>query len=643
MPVKTWWLWVAVGALAVALYLNVLPNTFIFDDWQQIVDNPFLRRPDGLRKIFTTGVWEFLGPVGVSNFYRPLMHAAFYVAFRLFDLNPAGYHAVSILLHAALSLLVFAVIARISGSRLTGAAAGLLFAAHPVHTEAVAWISAYPELLCSLFSLLALWLYLRAEEAVGTVRVLLHLAVGPILLLALLAKEIAVAVPLLLVGYELLVRRANGRAALRVVWPAYASAAAGIAVYLAARVHALKALFPAETKTVPPWEHLWTAVAVFYRCLWVQVWPLRLHVFYYLDRNRSPMEPAVVAGLLSIVGTALLGWWLYRRRRPEVLAIPLYLLPLAPAFLLPYAAINLPMAERYVYLPSAGFCWLLAAGLVALAQWIGEGRRGYWLVGGLFVIVLVAYSARAVARNRDWRDEIAFYRQTIADFPGFPRAYLNLGEALMRRNRLPEALDVTREAIRLSPNYPDPHMNLGLIYWRQGDWESAIRHLRLAARFAEQDANRFVVSRAFTNLAVVYRSAGRLDESVAAARQALRFDPEFAGGHNNLGYALLLRGQVEDAMRHLRAAVELDPTLDVAHSNLGLAYAVRGEWDTALAHLREAERWNPASGEVHARIGEIYLARGDPGPARREFSLALRLDPLNDRARAGLRAVEEPQ
>lgn len=644
--IKTSWILIGVAALAVALYLNVLPNTFIFDDWQQIVDNPFLRRADGLRKILTTGVWEFLGPVGVSNFYRPLMHASFYAVFRFFQLNPAPYHVVSIALHAGVCLLVFGVILRLSRDRLTAAATALLFAAHPVHVEAVAWISAYPELMCTFFSLLAIWLYLRADDAHGRRRVILLILAGPAFLLALLAKEIAVAVPLLLAAYEWLLRGGLPRVRLRRVWPAYASLLAAFAVYLAARLHALDALFPARSKPIPLAEHLWTAIAVYFRYVWVHVWPQRLHAFYYLDRSHGPLEPAVIAGIAALAATAWLACWLHRRRLPEVLAVAFYLLPLAPAFLLPYAAVGVLMAERYAYLPSVGFCWLLAAGLAASARRRGLPRASvrWWglpRASVLFALLLLAYSARTVTGNIAWRDEIAFYQRTITDFPGFARAYLNLGEAYMRRNRLPEALDATRAATRLDGAYPDPHVNLGLIYWRQGDSESAIRHFRLAAALGRQQGNRFVASRALTNLAVVYRNAGRLPDAVAASREALRIDPQFAGAHNNLGFALLVQGDVDGALRHFHAALALDPTMDTAYSNLGLAYAMRRQFDAALGYLRQAERLNPNNAELHARIGDVFLAGGDRVAARERYALALRLDPANQRAQAGRRAIEE--
>lgn len=636
MTIKTSQIRIAVCALAVLLYVNVLPNTFFFDDWQQIVENPFLRQSDGLRKIFTTSVWEFRGSEAASNLYRPLMLAAFLLVFQLFGLNPGAYHALSVLVHAGVCLLVYAVIARLSGRPLVAGAAALLFAAHPVHTQTVAWISAYPDLLCTFFSLLAVWLYLRSEEASSRARLALQFLIGAALLVALLAKEIAVALPLLFVCYELLVRRAGWRATLRSLWPAYAAIAASATVYLAARIHVLKALMPAEGHRIPPGEHLWTTLALYFRYVWVQVWPLRLHAFYYLPTNQSPLDVAVLAGLLGVVASGALGWWLYCRRSPEVLAVPLYVLPLAPVFLLPWASLGLLMAEHYLYLSSVGFCWLLAAALVTAGE-----RWGHRPVGALFVLLLVAYSARTLVRNRDWRDEIAFYRLALSESPSFAFGHLYLSEALVRSNRLTEALEPAQTAARLLPSHPQAQTILGYIFWRQGDSEAAIKHFQRAADLAAAAGNRFTASRSLANLSAVYRQGGRLTEGAAALRRALQIDPQFVAAYNDLGYVLLVQDQVEEGILQLRAALVLEPNLAAAHADLGLAHAMKQEWEIALNYLRQAQRLNPSSGEVHARIGQVYLARGELEVARQEFAVALRLDPSNERARAGLGALQQ--
>jgi tetratricopeptide (TPR) repeat protein len=469
-----------------------------------------------------------------------------------------------------------------------------------------------------------------------------------------------VAVPLLLLAYELLRSRAEpmskaaaaharhpvdkstagsaaGRPPLATLLLPYVSMALAVAAYLAMRIHALGALLPAETRRLPLGENIWTAFAVFWRYFQVQLLPVRLHAFYYMKPNTTALDPVVLAGIALSAALVAAMWWLRRKKRPEAWAVPLYVLPLAPALLIPYASVGLLMAERYVYLSSVAFCWAAGAGLAAAIRWAARQKTSPWkVVAACAAVVLLAgaYSVRTAARNTDWRDEIAFYQRTITDFPGFPRAYLNLGEALMRRDRLGEAREVTETAVRLDSSYPDPHMNLGLICRMEGDLGCAETHLRQAVLLGREQNNRFVVSRALTNLAVTYRAAGRLPESVAASEEALAVDPQFAGAHNNLAFALLTADRPDDAIPHLTRALELDPTLDVAWSNLGLAYSMKGDLAKSLELLRRAEHMNPGNAETHARAAEVLLGVGRVQDAIQELSLALQIDPENARARS---------
>ena len=182
------WAPAAIVLLVLVLYLNILPNTFIFDDWQQIFENPYLRQAGGIQKIFTSNVWAFEDKF--TNYYRPLMHLTFYAGLHAFGFNPAGYHLISIALHALCSLLVYLLVRQQTGDVRVALGAGLLFASHPVHTENVAWISAYPDLYATLFVLLGWVLYLRMQKPWPRAA-----AVGGCFFLGLLAKEIAVVLP----------------------------------------------------------------------------------------------------------------------------------------------------------------------------------------------------------------------------------------------------------------------------------------------------------------------------------------------------------------------------------------------------------------------------------------------------------------
>ena len=633
------WPWIAVAFLAAATHAHGIANPFVYDDWAIIVENPYMIHPEAIRKMFAGHVASFLGSFGISNYYRPVMHLFHYCIYQLFGPRPEWFHLFCLALHVGVSLLVMAVVGRISGRHGVSWLAGLLFAVHPAHTEVVAWISCSPDLLSSLFSLLTIWLYLQSADARGGRRVLLAVAMGSSLLVAELSKEIGLFVPVIIVAYELLVRRRCQLTQLRFLWPEYTALAIATVGYLAARTYALGGFLPVPRQTTLAWtEHLWTCLALFYRYLVLLVWPLELNSLRYYRPNRSPLEPVVVAGGLCLVAFVVLGIWLYRRRDREVLCLPIYLLPLLPMFLLTYMSNVLLMIERAAYLPSVGFCWLAAAGLVRLAERFGT-RPAVLLVATL----LVFYTGRSAVRMSDWGDEIGLFQEGVARAPDPFHPLLFQGQALLRQNRPVEALASLREALRLRPEYAETHNSLGQAYSLLRQPQLALRHFQRAGQLWVKEGRADFAARARHNLGIVYRTLARNREAIAAYRQAVRLDPEFAAARNNLAFALLLEGQVEEAKGELRTAIARDPTLWQAHANQGLAYAMSGQWHLALAALSEAERLSPDNAEVQARIGEIHLARGELREARRRLRRALQLDPQNGRARAGVAELTGPQ
>lgn len=631
------WPWIAVAALAVGAHLNVLPNPFVFDDWYNIPENPYMVHPQGLRRMFGGNVWDFLGRVGIGNYYRPLMHVFHYTIYRMFGPQPGWFHLFCLLLHAGVSLLVVAVVRRLSGRHGVAVLAGLLFALHPIHSEVLAWISCSPELLSSLFSLLTILLYLRAVEAQGLRRALLALATGISLLLAQLSKEIGVMLPAVIVSYELLKRRRGPWQQLKERWPEYAALTVVTLVYLAMRVRALGGLVPVRQQTsLPLADHLWTSLALLYRYLAVTLWPMELNFFRYYRPQHGPWEPLVLAGFVSLLALVALGLWLYRRRAPEVLGLPLYLLPLLPVFQLPYIFTGLLMVERAAYLPSVGFCWLAAAGLMKLRDRFGARPAAL-----LAALVLVAYAGRSATRMDDWRDEVEITREGLAHAPEFFHMHSVRGEALLRHNRPLEAAASLQEGLRLREDYADAHNSLGRAYWLLNQPEAALRHYRRAAELCLRDGRPDSAARAWNNIGIVHRSLDNNQEAMAAYREAVRLDPEFAAVRNNLGFLLLVEGRLQEAVVELRAAIGQDAALAQAHANLGLAYAMSRQWSAARAALAEAERLAPDNPEVHARIGDIHMAQGEPEAARWRFLRALQLHPQNPRALAGMAALRQ--
>jgi Tfp pilus assembly protein PilF len=609
----------AVAALALLLFLNILPNTFMWDDWDVLFHNPVLRASDGIEKIFTANLWAFAGKN--YNYYRPLFLLWDYAALRWFGSNPAGYHAASILMHTLISVLLYLLIRRWSRDDLIALGAALLFAAHPIHTENVCWITDFDDLQLALFTLLALLFYTAAANTRW--RPLIAIGVGTCFLLGLLAKEMGIVIPIACLAWDIAERRK-----LHECWREYLSMGVAFAVYLGLRIHALGGVALFRKSNNLTWdENLYTKIALAYRYCLLLVWPSQLTAFPAFPASRHWWEWRVLAGAACL---ALLAWGtmrLWRARRLEAFALTLAAGALAPAFTLPYTESNM-IAERYLYLPSIAFCWLIASLFSTVAtRW---GRQPTAL---LFLALLSAYAVRTEIRNLDWRSEIPFYQKAIVISPGIPELHVLLAGAYYSHEMVPEAASETQMALSLKPDYPEAANNLGQIYSRMNQPEKAAEQFAQAIRYHTMHRDpSFTVAQAYNNLAFELNRMGRTGDAIAAYRQGLAIDPGLVGAYNNLGYIFLEQGKFADAESNLLHAVQIAPTFYQAASNLGLLYTRTGKLDAAAKYLTEAARLEPRSGETFARLGELALARGDRVQARDFFRHALELQPDNKRA-----------
>ena len=637
-------------SVALALYLNTLFNDFVIDDRLQIVENQFVHRVSGLRQIFTTHVWAFTGEKALSVYYRPLMYACWVAIWQVSGAHPAGYHILNILLHTGVTLLVLLWLLRVGANAATAWVAALLFAVHPVHTEAVAWISALPDLECAFFFLLGFWLYVGCEESIGWRRYALLAGVGMCALLALLAKEIGVALPLMLVLYDL--DKKHRQTSQRVdVSPGdadnaaassrrgqklfgYAALALAVMAYFLLRRHALGAAnvtsaLPegAGTRLIAGWLGLLSWYA---RLL---VLPVRLSAFHMVPLPTGFLHFQTFAGL-AVAGCLLgLAVWLHRLRRPEWLAVALLLLSLLPSFLAPLRGGGFWIGERYLYLPSAGFCWLLGA---ALAYVLGRRRR---VLVALVAALALLFAARTVFRNADWRQEIPFYLHELRTEQESWKLRSHLADAMLRNGMAEQALEHARAWAQLTPDDQRAHSALSEIYWTLENPEQALPESRRAAMLAYEQGDAAFAAQEFVTLAVRLSQTGQPESSLDAYREAIRLSPDSADIRHKFGIALFTAGKFEEAAVHFRAAALLSPQSAWCRAYLGVALARMRDYAGARAALAEAARRQPNSAEILAWAGEVEQAAGDREAARQWFQRALVVDPANLRARAGLSSL----
>lgn len=445
----------------------------------------------GLAEVFRTDYWQHAGSAESADLYRPLTILSFRWNHAVAGPSAAAYHAVNVVLHAAVSALVATLVGALFGGPRLAAASGLLFALHPVHTEAVTTVVGRAELQAALFLLAALGLHARGYALGGHRR--RGLAVALLCFgLALLSKESAAVGPGLVLLLDALAWLGRGRGPeareLRRALGVTALYTAVVAGYLALRLAVLGRLAGSPIEDVgllfgePLAARLWTGLQILAIYARLLAFPLTLSADYSLRQVpvlHDPAHPAVLAGLLlALALVAGLVWGLRRRSGPLVFAIGSFAVSYSLVSNL-VTPIGVLVAERLLYLPSLGFC----VGLAWAWERLDSRRRGPRgaasarpdrLATAALALVLLLYGARTVVRNQDWRDALTLFAATVEASPESAAAHFNYGATLFQERRdAAGALPHFERALEIRPRFLPAHLNLVTAWLQLGRYEEA--------------------------------------------------------------------------------------------------------------------------------------------------------------------------
>ncbi len=561
-----------VAVFSLALYAGAMKNGFVYDDLYLVLENPWIRDPRRIPDIFTQSIWSFKSSAP-QNFYRPVLHLVYMADFHLFGLEPWGYHLTKLAFHAGSSALVLLIASSLidnswadeagggagmeagmeinRGRAYIPLAAALLFAAHPIHTDAV--LNGITEVTFAFFYLLSFYLYIKGGKGAKRASVVFFF-------LAALSKETALTLPLMLLAYDYSYKKdlnLNKEGIYRLI-KRYLPYLAAALVYLAMRLYALGALVPSKGHAgLGIYGNVINALTLFSEYLGKLLLPVNLNAAYVFDPVKGLFE---TRGIAAVAATALFGAVLYllrNRRGAPWLSLLWVLIPLLPALYLPALGLH-AFAERYLYLPSVGFVILLSV-LILKPRY---GSRALALAATALLVITCFYSAVTAWRVPVWHDELSLWTDTAEKTPDSFVVLNYLGLALYNHGRVVEAVAEYKKAIRLKPDYPDAHNNLGVAYHTSGRTFDAIDEYRLALG-AKPD---YVIT--LNNLGAAYYKVGMVDEAVSQYRLAIRIDPLHAGPHNNLGAALEKLGLLDEAGESYARALRLRPDFPEARSNL---------------------------------------------------------------------------
>ena len=620
-------------ALAVLPYVNTLRNGFVYDDNTQVLNNPYVQSFSHLSDIFSTTVWSYVGAQGVTNYYRPLMTFSYLLLYQAFGPMAYPYHLASILLHAAIVCLLFLLTRRMTGNRLLGLIAAGLFALHPVHTESVAWIAAVTDLQLTFFFLLAFWFYMICVTPGGGRRPGMLAAMTGAFALAIFSKEQSLMLPVLATFYEHFFREDREATRCSQKMGRYYLLWLVTAAYLVFRVQFFGALAPVLQISDLTWGQTFlSAIALVGQYMGKLLWPAELCAFYVFRRSTAIAEPRVLLGLLACIVLLALFIVLWKRARTMAFAIVWMVVTLAPVLNPRWMAANV-FTERYLYLPSVGFCWLVAWSWVSLwerAQIGSMQRRG---LAGALLLIAALYSIRVVTRNRDWSGDVTLYTKTLAQSPDSYHIHNNLGTILWRQGDVKGAEREWNTALALSPNNAIFLNNLGLVKSHQKSYEEAIEYFQRATRRKPNHADPHL------NMGVAYYELGR-PEAEVHLRAAVALAPLNFDARNKLGLLYLGSGRLAEAGEQFFRSAESQPNW-TAFEGLGEIKYRLGEWAKAESHFRRSLELNPLAGNSHFGLARIYSRTGRTADATREYQAGLSIDPTNTQATSELETLEK--
>lgn len=589
-------------------FCPTLQNKFITnDDPGHLINNNAVRSlsAENLKVIFSQTV---------NKTYIPLTTLSFAVEYQLFGFDPFYYHLNNLLLHLGVVALAFVLAVRWFGfSPLVAGFTALVFGIHPMHVESVAWVTERKDVLYAIFYLGALERYCAYLHQNRRRDYYLTLFLT---LFSILAKPMALSLPLVLWVLDWYFR-----------WPI------NIRVFLE-KIPYLLIVIPISLVTyilnarsvgTTPVETLltWVWSCVFY--------PHKFFVPDFFLTVYSLPQPVTLFNLtfagavfLFFVGLGLLIY--FRKQRLLVFAFLYYFASIF--FLLRFDTktdVNF-VADRFMYLPSLGFCFLIALGF----QWLIRPEHSVFarrFFAGLIFLAYLFLGVKTFHQTKIWGDGVALWSGVVEHYPDCFYAYDHRGFAYAQKGQFSLAISDYDQALRLKSKYMPAFHNRALAYSQIHEDSKALADFTKALELDPNYAN------AYFNRAIFYSERGQNDQAVADYSTAIeKTSHQFVAAYSNRGAVYLAQHKVQEALKDFDRALLLDPRDLYARNNRAIAFVQTGDLAAALGDLDQALKFVPKDAETYFNRALVYSRLERFSQALADFKKVLEIQPRHQAA-----------
>ncbi len=595
----------ALVAATIVAYEPIRHNGFVsYDDKDYVAANPNVT--GGITR--DSVVWAFTK--SHARNWHPLTWLSHMLDVQLFGLNRLGHHLVSVSLHIVNSLLVFWILANITGLFWPSAFVAAVFALHPLQVDSVAWAAERKTVLSGLFWFLTIAVYIWYTRKPGIWR---YMAVFVIYGLCIMTKPVVITLPLvlLLLDYWPLERIGGRRTEdggrpnttvgqlITEKIPLFAISAILIVITLISQSDE-KGMLP-TLDMLPLGSRIANVFVAYIRYIGKSIWPGGLAVFYPYQLINPVSVKAIVCFLLFILITAL-SIYAGRRRKYLVVGWLWFVVSLVPMIGLVQAGAQ-SMANRYMYLSMLGLLIIVAW---SVKDFVGKrpGRRAVTAVSAIMVLSAAIIVTRTQIGH--WKSELTLFEYALKVTKNNAIAENNYAGALFREGRLREAKIHYENAVRIDPKYSFKACNnLGYIFLQEGKPDES------ASCFSELLKQEPDLPNAIFGLAMALSMQGKYDEAIKYFKKVMELDPEFPNIRAKMGTALLMAKRPDEAVACLNEALkDSDDKMEV-YVNLAIAYSQLGDFKQSIQNRNKAAALQSNNPEVLNNLAWLLATAGD--------------------------------
>jgi len=538
-------------------YLNTVKNDFVWDDSSLITNNKWIKSLSNIYKFFTD--YSTASNDKLNKIYRPITTLSYAIDFQLYGLNPSWYHFVNVILHFFVCFSLFLFIKYVFSNKSIAILTSLLFAVHPVHTEAVSWVKGRADILMTLFFVLSLLFYHLSNT--NKEKKFCYLLSLICYIISIFSKETSVVFPLIVLVFDFVV---YNKISIKNYFPYLII----VFCFILIRRIVMGSFAQCGWWGGSPYYTFLTMLVVFPIYFRLLFFPFNLCADYVFEIKQTFFSFEVLLSVLFIfILLFILVLSLKYKNYIIFFCIIFTVVTLLPV--LNIVPIEVLLAERFLYLPSIGFCFLTAYYLNKLIM--SEKTFGYSIVSVIFIVFFIT----TYLRNFDWKNNFSLWYKTFLQNPKNFRAANNLAFEYEKINKYDKAINLYSYALTLPVNispkstpqqlYARVHNNIGNIYFKTKDYDKALERYILAIKMDPE------YPQAYFNLGLLYKTIGDLEKSIYYYRKAIELAPNVAEYYNNLGIVYMLKDEYDKAIEMYTKALEIDPNFTQVYSNLEIA------------------------------------------------------------------------